>query len=72
MGNSGIKGIQIDQAKLDRYEGSKEDSSLNSEGKFSRFSVRKLANAASYLTRSHDLQIEQGKAQKELNQLFSS
>ena len=64
----GMKGIDIQQAKLNRYEGNKENAELNSKGKFNHRNVRKLANATSYLTRSHDIQVEQGTAQKTLNQ----
>lgn len=72
MNSEGISGIHIGQPKLDQYEGKSDDAALNSQGKFSNRKVRKFNNAVgSYLssspTHSHDLQLQQDRAQKTLN-----
>ena len=68
MNSDGISGINIGQAKLDKYEGTSDEAALNSKGKFSSRTVRKLNNnVGSYLTRSHDVQVQQDRAQKTLN-----
>ena len=72
MSYDGISGINIGQAKLDEYKGHSDDAALNSQGKFSNRTVRKFNNkVGSYLstspTHSHDLQLQQDRAQKKLN-----
>lgn len=64
MSNHGISGINIGQTKLDDYEGNTEEANLNARGSFSGRKARKIG---SYLTGSHDLQIQQDQAQKVLN-----
>ena len=68
MNSDGISGINVGQVKLDNYEGNSKDANLNAKGSFSGRNVRKFNNkVGSYLTRSHDLQVQQDRAQKTLN-----